>query len=169
MMKKAFAVAALVCCSAAAQASEGGYWGGVGGIMNVDIDGDNPFNAGVRAGYNWASGWGVEGELTGSLADGKAEYRYWGGNYGVDYSITTLAAYGTYRSSGQIYFKGKLGVLSETVKFSDDGDSYSESDSGLSLGLGAGFNLSDNLNLEAEYTVVEEDVGFFSGSLVFRF
>ena len=149
--------------------NSGAFAGPVAGVMNVDIEGDNPFNAGVRGGYIWNSGWGLEAELTGSLADGTAEYNYWGGSYDVDYSITTLAAYGTYRSQGQLYFKGKLGYLKETVKFSDDGDSYSDSDTGLSAGLGFGFNMTPNANIELEYTVVEEDVDLFSGSLVFRF
>ncbi|WP_051687173.1 porin family protein [Microbulbifer sp. HZ11] len=165
MMKKALAVAAMVCCSATVQAAEGGYWGAVGGLMNVDIDGDNPFNVGVRGGYSWASGWGVEGEVTTSAAKGTFDYDYYYSAREVEYSLTTVALYGTYRSQGDVYFKGKIGFLNENV----DVDGYGADDSGLSLGVGAGFNLSENLNLEAEYTIVEEDVGFFSGSLVFRF
>lgn len=163
-------VAGLVSTSVVqAQDTSGAFAGPVAGIMNVDIEGDNPFNAGLRGGYIWNSGWGVEGEFTGSLIEGEAEYRYWGGTYSADLGISTLAAYGTYRSPGQFYFKGKLGYLKETVKISDDGDSFSESETGLSAGLGLGFDIMPNANVELEYTVVEEDVGFFSGSVVIRF
>ena len=161
MMKKVLAAAVMLGCSISVQASEGGYFGTVAGLMKTSINGDSPFNAGVRAGYNWNSGFGLEGEYTTSLVDGEASY----GSFNWDYSISTLGVYGTYRSQGDIYFKGRLGVLNESVDFEGE----KESDSGLSAGLGLGFSFSENVNLEAEYTLVEEDVDFWSGTLVFRF
>jgi len=152
--------AAALLCGASAHA-EGGFIGAVGGVMNTDYVKDSPLNAGVRAGYNWASGWGVESEFTGSIADGRMQ-GYW---EDVDYSLSTRALYATYRSQGQTYFKSRIGYLSENI----DTDDYSASDSGLSAGLGFGFYVSDNATVEGEYTLVEEDVGFWSGSVVVRF
>ncbi|GAB2509147.1 porin family protein [Microbulbifer agarilyticus] len=162
---KFLVVAGLIGSSAVqAQDSTGeGFFGPVAGLMSVDVDGDNPFNAGFRGGYTWNSGWGIEAELTRSLSDGAY--------YDVDYSINTFGVYGTYRSAGQLYFKGKLGYLSETVNFDESywSDSHKESDTGLSAGAGLGFHMARNAYVEAEYTLIEEDVDFFSASLVFRF
>lgn len=143
--------------------AEGGYFGGVAGVMSTDIEGDSPFNGGFRIGYCGASGWGIEGEFTGSIVEGELD-TYWYGEQ--DYSISTAALYGTYRSHGDLYFKGRLGYLNEKVDFDGFG---SASDSGASAGLGFGFKVSENATMEAEYTLVEEDVNFWSGSVVFRF
>ncbi|GAB2509139.1 outer membrane beta-barrel protein [Microbulbifer agarilyticus] len=164
-MKQVLAALALLGCAMGAQATEGSYFGAVAGLMATDIDGDSPFNAGARLGYNWPSGWGVEGEFTTSLSEGSYDFDAYYGSETVNYSISTMALYGTYRSQGDVYFKGRLGFLNESV----DVEGYSASDSGLSVGLGAGFNISEALNFEAEYTLVEEDVNLWSGSLVFRF
>lgn len=165
-MKQVLAALALLGCAMGAQATEGGYFGGVAGLMDADISGDSPFNAGFRAGYNWANGFGVEGEYTTSVVDGEFRLRNSWVDIEADYSISTFGAYATYRSQGDIYFKGRLGYLNESVDFGDDANG---SESGLSAGLGLGLSLSEAVNFEAEYTVVEEDVDFWSGSLVFRF
>ena len=166
MMKKVLAAAVLLSCSVAAQASEGGYFGAVAGVMNTSLDGDNPFNAGARAGYNWASGFGVEAEFTTSLVEGEVDFSNAWVDIKEDYSISTVAAYATYRTQGSIYFKGRLGYLNESVDF---GDGVDGSDSGLSVGLGAGFVFTEAMTLEAEYTLIEEDVDMWSGTLQFRF
>lgn len=165
MMKKILAAAVVLGCAVSAQASEGGYFGTTAGLMKTSISGDSPFNAGLRAGYAWNSGFALEGEYTTSLVDGEARYSSSWGDFRWDYSISTLGVYAAYRSQGDIYFKGRLGVLNESVDFGDG----KESDSGLSAGLGVGFTFSENVNLEAEYTLIEEDVDFWSGTLVFRF
>nr|WP_010131717.1 outer membrane beta-barrel protein [Microbulbifer agarilyticus] len=164
-MKQVLAALVLLGCAMGAQASEGSYFGTVVGLMATDIRGDSPFNAGARVGRTWSSGWGVEGEATTSLSKGSYDFDTFYGSRTVDYSITTVALYGTYRSQGDIYFKGRLGVLNESVDFGGS----SASEAGLSLGLGAGFNVSESMNFEAEYTLVEEDVNLWSGTLVFRF
>jgi hypothetical protein len=155
LMGKALATLALLWVSSA---SAGGYLGAVGGLMDVDLGGDSPFNAGIRGGYSWASGWGVEGEYTSSISDGTYDH-YWLGE--TDYSIDTMGVYATYRSPGAVYFKGRLGVINEEVLGVDD--------TGTSAGLGIGFKAGESVQLEAEYTLIEQDVNFFSGSLVFRF
>ncbi|WP_444920079.1 outer membrane beta-barrel protein [Microbulbifer sp. CnH-101-G] len=148
-------------CSAAAQA-EGAYVGAVFGVMNTDADGDSSLNAGVRVGYGWNSGWGLEAEFTDSLVEGEYDY-YWSE---VEYSFATQAIYATYRSEGDIYLKGRLGYLHEEL----DVDGFGEySDSGASAGIGAGFKLTESVLFEAEYTFIESDVDYWSGSLVVRF
>ncbi|MFA0811736.1 porin family protein [Microbulbifer epialgicus] len=161
---KALAAAVALVCSAAAQA-EGAYVGGVFGVMKTDVSGvsgDSPLNAGIRAGYTWNSGWGVEAELTDSLVEGEFD-SYWGDE---NYSFATMALYATYRSQGDIYFKGRLGYLREELYV----DYFGEySDSGTSAGIGAGFKLTEKVTFEAEYTIIEADVDYWSGSLVVRF
>jgi opacity protein-like surface antigen len=154
---KGLAALALVCSSTAF--AEGGYVGGVAGLMTIDrAHVDDPFNLGIRAGYTLPSGWGFEGEYTNSVISGEADI--FGGD--VDVDIQTLAAYGTYRSYGNIYFKGRAGVLHEDID-------HFGSDTGISLGGGVGFNFGPNTNIELEYTMIESDVNFWSGTMTLQF
>ncbi|WP_299941424.1 outer membrane beta-barrel protein [uncultured Microbulbifer sp.] len=168
---KAVAATAALLCSAAVQA-EGAYIGGVFGVMNTDVGDESPLNAGFRGGYTWNSGWGIEAEFTGSVVDGElVDFGYdpFRGRVDrgtVDYSISTQAVYATYRTQGDIYFKGRFGYLNEEVDVKSFGNG---SDSGASVGVGAGFNLVENISFEAEYTLIEEEVDYWSGSLVVRF
>lgn len=152
-------VAAALLCSAAVQA-EGAYIGGVFGVMNTDVGDECPLNASIRGGYTWSSGWGIEAEFTGSVVDGELvdfDYDLFRGRLDretVDYSISTQA---------DIYFKGRFGYLNEEVDVKSFGNG---SDSGASVGVGAGFKLAENLSFEAEYTRIEEEVNYWSGSLV---
>ncbi|MBB3059842.1 outer membrane beta-barrel protein [Microbulbifer rhizosphaerae] len=154
---KGLAALALACSSAAN--AEGGYFGGTAGLMTIDRSNfDDPFNLGLRAGYTFASGWGFEGEYTNSIISGEADA--FSGDIDVD--IQTLAFYGTYRSHGNIYFKGRAGILHEDIDFFGD-------DTGISLGAGVGFNFGPNTNVELEYTLIEEDVNFWSGTMILSF
>ncbi|MCO1333604.1 porin family protein [Microbulbifer sp. OS29] len=159
---KALAAAAALLCSAFVQA-EGAYVGGVFGVMNVDDAGDSPLNAGVRAGYAWGSGWGIEAEFTDSVVEGEYDV-YW---YNLEYSLATQAVYATYRSEGDIYLKGRLGYLHEELEVDGWGEEYT--DSGISAGIGAGFKLTDKAVFELDYTLIETDVDYWSGSVVFNF
>lgn len=154
---KGVAALALVCSSAAY--AEGGYFGGTAGLMTIDHRGvDDPMNLGIRAGYSLPSGWGVEGEYTNSIvsADGNAFGRR------VDIDVETLAAYGTYRTYGDLYFKGRAGILHEDVD-------YFGSDTGIAVGGGVGFFMGPNTNVELEYTRVEQDVNFWSATMALNF
>ncbi|GAB2887737.1 outer membrane beta-barrel protein [Microbulbifer echini] len=153
----------VLACSTAVQA-EGAYVGAVFGVMNTDVSGDDsPLNAGIRAGYSWNSGWGLETELTNSVVEGEFNYHYWGAE---NYSLATQAIYATYRSEGDIYLKGRLGYLREELEIDHFGE---YSDSGASAGIGAGFKLTERVLFETEYTFIESDVDYWSGSLVVRF
>jgi outer membrane immunogenic protein len=54
-------------------------------------------------------------------------------------------------------------------KSSITGNSTSSSDSGLSFGVGAGFDVAPNMMIEAEYTLIEQDVDFISVGLNVKF
>lgn len=148
---------ALSAMSLSAQAE--GYFGVKAGPMVTDISGfDNPINAGILLGVNEA-GWGFEGELTKTVSDGD----YLLPTFGDDIRLTTLAFYASYRSHGNVYLKGKFGVLFEDVESGNN----SVEDSGASYGLGVGFRLGGGNMLEIEYTSVEEDVLFVSAGVNF--
>ncbi len=142
--------------------AEGYDVGAVAGVVDADVAGDNPFNLGVRGGYEWSTGWGVEGELTTSVSDGKANLGFYGT---YDYSVDTYAVYATYRTHGDIYFKGRLGFLDEEV----DAGPVDHGDSGVSGGAGVGFDLGNDIDVQLEYTRIEKDLNLWSGSLVVRF
>ena len=139
-----------------------GYAGGSAGIMDADVAGDNPFNVGVRGGYRWPTGWGIEGEITTSLTNGKADVGFFGS---VHYSVDTYAVYGTYRTPGDVYFKARLGLLDEQV----DAGPADGSDSGLTGGAGIGFDVGRSAEVQIEYTYIEQDLNYWSGSVIFRF
>ena len=163
---KGLAAAALVCSSAASAAQGGAYWGATVGLMDIDdYNADSPLNVGLRGGYTLPSGWGFEAEYTNSLISGEADA--WNGREYRDYDvdIQTLAGYATYRSYGDVYFKGRLGLLYEDVDFGWG----SADDTGISLGGGVGFNFGPNTNVELEYTLIEEDVNFWSATMALNF
>lgn len=156
-LKSLYSLAALSAMSISAQAE--GYFGVKAGPMVTDISGfDTPINAGILFGTN-DTGSGFEGELTKTVSDG--EYLF--PTLGDDISLTTLAFYATYRSDGNVYLKGKFGVLFEDIESGNTGGE----DSGASYGIGLGFRLSGGNMLEIEYTSVEEDVLFVSAGVNF--
>jgi hypothetical protein len=158
------AAALLLACSAGVNAQSQGtaYWGATAGLMDIDFrNADSPINVGLRGGYTLPSGWGFEAEYTNSLISGEADVF----DNDVDVDVQTLAGYGTYRSYGDIYFKGRFGLLYEDVSVG----SASSDDTGISLGGGIGFDMSPNTNVELEYTMIEEDIGFWSGTMTLTF
>jgi len=142
--------------------AEGVYWGATAGIMDFDFKGvDNPIGVGLRMGYSPVSGWGLEAEYVNSLVSGDAEVL----GKEVDVDMYSLGGYVTYRSLGELYIKGRLGLLYEDVTVGND----SSDDFGVSAGAGIGFVLGANSNIELEYTVLEKDVGLWSGAFTYRF
>ncbi|MFA0811737.1 outer membrane beta-barrel protein [Microbulbifer epialgicus] len=142
--------------------AEGGYWGATAGVMDFDFQGvDNPMGLGLRAGYSQLSGWGLEAEYIGSLVSGEIEVI----GKEVDVDMHSLAGYATYRSFGDIYFKGRLGLLYEDITVGrNSGDDF-----GVSVGAGVGFILWGDSNIELEYTILEKDVEYWSGAFSYRF
>ncbi|MBZ2189964.1 porin family protein [Alcanivorax sp. JB21] len=146
---------------------EGGFFGLKAGTMRVDvtdnglgIDLDDSTNIGFYTGYVGQSGLGFELEYTQPTSKTDT------GVPSVKYELRTLALYGTFRSDGNIYLKGKAGYLREDVKFSGPGGSASDKESGMSLGGGVGFMLGSS-RLELEYTIIESDVNYLSIGFIF--
>jgi len=157
-----FAVCFLVASNAQAAMSQF-YAGGKIGLMLVDATGfDDAVSIGVVAGKPVTEiqlgTIAVEGELTTTVAGGDVSAFGFSG----DWDVTTVAAYGVYRSYGEYFFKGKAGLLYEDVDVDFAGSNDSDSDLGLSLGIGGGWNLSEKANLELEYTIIESDLGLLS-------
>lgn len=170
MKKYLIGVLALGFASAAAgtdvHSQQGGFLGVKAGVMQVDIqdgtgiDLDNSTNFGLFAGYVGENGLGFELEYTQPTSESDT------GIPSVTYELRTMAAYGTFRSEGNIYLKGKAGYLRENIKISGPGGSVSENESGLSLGAGVGFMLGSS-RLELEYTIIESDVNYLSVGFIF--
>lgn len=147
------------------------------GQMTVDVSGaDNITPIGVIYGRSLDSvlkNLSIEGEFNYGISGGDVDT----GIAGVteEINIWTIALYGAYRYpvSDKVYLKGKLGLLYESVEAEASGFGITVSDTatdtGLSLGVGAGFDISDELAVEAEYTLIEEDIDYLSVGLHYRF
>lgn len=77
---------------------------------------------------------------------------------GPDYRLTTAAGYVAWRSRGPIYFRLRAGMLYEHATVGG----VSDNDVGLSAGGGVGWEIAEGHTLEFDYTLIEEDVHFFS-------
>ena len=110
-------------------------------------------------------GLAIEYEFTTTSTDFRA------GTMRGDLDMDTHALYGAFRYGETVYFKAKLGVLREEVdiKVRPAGPSVSDNDTGLSGGIRVGARLGDHFMIEAEFTVIEEDVNYFSIGAGFRF
>lgn len=154
-MKKVILSAAIISMFAGAnlsqaeENSDGGlYLGLKTGNMDSDVNAvDIESPVGFVLGYEFGGGGAIE--LERNSADVDVDYGFI--SFSEDYDTT--AVYGVYRSEGKGYIKLKAGFLREEIG--------SASDSGLSVGVGAGVR-GEHVSLEAEFTVIEEDVNYFS-------
>lgn len=134
---------------------QGAYVGLKTGSMDIDISAYNtktPF--GIMGGYSFTESLALELEYT------KTDFDL----MSASGDLTTFAIYGAYRTKGDLYLKSKIGYLSENIEVA----SISMSDSGISLGLGLGYKFSQ-FSVEAEYTIIEQDVDFLSIGLNYHF
>lgn len=166
MKKLLLASAITMAACGAVQAQDAGvYIGAKGGIFLIDLEeASDPSGAGFLLGYNFGKGPAIEFEHTKS---GGIDVGYGLYSYGT-MELETNALYVAYRSEGTAFFKVKAGILQEDVKVKN----YSfadESETGLSLGAGVGFNMGDIAQLEAEYTIIEQDASLVSLGLNLRF
>lgn len=143
------------------------YIGVKAGQVDVDIDNastDKATTFGVYGGYNFDPYFGVELEyLTSNDEDATL-----GGVKG-EYDMSTFGAYGTYRYPlpvNGLYAKGKLGIAKTDIDASAgrNGKSISSSSDETSLagGLGLGFDVSPNLSVEGEYSMLGSDADLMS-------
>ena len=165
----------LAVCStnAIAAENEGVYIGVKAGTLMLDLSGtgiqaEDPTTLSLVGGYQFANGFSAELEY---IPQTESDVRSNGLKLG-QIEIQTIGIYAAYRikpSTGSAYIKLRGGLLSESIDAVGNTGSSSTSDSGLSFGLGAGFNVTPNVMLEAEYTIIEQDVNFLSAGLNFKF
>lgn len=123
--------------------------------LSIEADGGGAF--GVSLGYGFTSTLSAELELTAS----SAEYtlRGPGGSVSLDADIRSIGAYVAYRSLGDFYFGGRLGVVQSTIDYDDNIDD--DSDSGLGIGANVGYRISEQLEVDGGYTIVASDIAYF--------
>ena len=140
------------------------YFGIKGGPMTIGRD--IPFNndgvmLGALIGYDFPdNGFAIEGEFNTTVNKASSQdSRY------SDLGVTTLAAYGVFRSPGRLFFKGKMGVAYEYLTASFTGAFPLDVDGAgmsISFGIGGGVRITERLIAEIEYTLIEEDIGYAS-------
>lgn len=147
-----------------AETDSGFYLGLTAGSDKVNVDGvDNASGAGLMAG--WRINKNVAIEFSGHSSDADADEIL----PGCVFEIDTVALYLAARSSGQVYAKGRMGMLSETVTPRDScAFTPEQSESGISIGAGGGVRMG-KAALELEYTMVEADVDRLSVSVLYNF
>lgn len=161
-------LAATLSTSAFADTTPGFYLGANAGTASIDTDGyDNTTMAGIKIGYEFENRFAIEFQTLSGESD------YQSGSYSGDTDFDTLALYGVWRSGGDLFFKSKLGFLKEEVKITAKSGANTVSaeadDSGLSFGLGVGYRITDQIIVEAEYTLIEADIDAFTLGLAYKF
>ena len=165
-MKKIIPLVAAIAMSAtslSANATDLFYAGVKTGNMSIDVsayDTDTPM--GILVGYPLNENYAIEFEYTDTDFDLKTA------GITFDGDMQTYALYGIYRTSGDFYAKLKAGVLKEDISIGTANYSFEDDDSGLSAGIGAGYR-SGPISIEAEYTIIEQDVDFLSVGLNYHF
>jgi hypothetical protein len=131
----------------AQEITQGLSFGGTVGIMKPHgSDNETGLTVGGRLAKQLQNGFSAEADVNLGIVDGEI-----GSNH--DYSINSVAAYGVWRSQGDVHFKGKLGVS----YWDDDFDH----DFNLSYGAGVGFVMGTGV-LDVEWTQVNDYVDYIT-------
>ena len=140
-------IAAMLSSAAMAQSTKGLMFGGTVGFTKPHGAGSSDgTTVGGRVGQQIQGNVSWEADLNLGLTDGEL---------GTDknWSINSVAAYGVYRTEGDIHLKAKLGV----AYWDDDHDN----DTSLSAGIGLGFRIGRGV-LDVEYTQINSFVDYFT-------
>ena len=189
----------------------------------------NPKNGSIDFGYSFSENWAVEARLSQTVSEGSlsanevqdvtSELRsaLIGEGFSssqaiaavksatldmtlkLDASVDSYGIYGVYRSSGQLYFKAKAGLVSvkttidggaskaslnvvdslnkSTTMSADDigfelddlNQSMSETETKFSAGIGGGYKFSEKLAAELEYTQLTSDFDTYTLSIKYSF
>jgi outer membrane immunogenic protein len=135
---------------------------------------DDTEGPGLLVGLEFGENWAFEAEY---LNSGKADMDYQLGAIDTaKIKVQSLAVYGAYRSSGQLYLKGRVGIVSNNVDITDIQCSGSfcinslfDDGAGFALGLGGGFVISEGLKIEAEYKLLNKDIRNAGAGLIVAF
>lgn len=140
-------IAAMLSSAAMAQSAKGLMFGGTVGFTKPHGSGnDSGVTIGGRLGQPIQGNVSWEADLNLGIIDGEL------GNDN-DWNINSVAAYGVYRTEGDIHLKAKLGVS----YWDDDLDH----DTSLSAGIGLGFRMGRGI-LDVEYTQINNYVDYFT-------
>ena len=128
-------------------ATQGLSFGGTVGIMKPHgSDNETGITVGGRLGKELQNGFSAEADLNLGIIDGEIDSNN-------DYSINSIAAYGVWRSQGDVHFKGKVGIS----YWDDDFDN----DTNLSAGVGIGMRMGAGV-LDVEYTQINDYVDYIT-------
>jgi len=132
-------IAAMLSSAAMAQNTDGLMFGGTVGFAKPHgSDSDSGVTIGGRLSQRIQGNVSWEADLNLGVADGAIGATH-------DWSINSAAAYGVYRTDGDIHLKAKLGVA-----YWDDNFDH---DTSLSAGIGIGFRMGRGV-LDVEYTQI---------------
>ncbi|MCP4408707.1 MAG: hypothetical protein GY807_13260 [Gammaproteobacteria bacterium] len=128
----------------------------LGQVSTEESDTDN---LGFVAGYSSSEGYGYEVFYLKTIEDDSASVSGFSG----DISTDVWGIFGVYKSSGDIYFKGKFGygVVSVDIDV-DGGGKFEDSESDFAFGLTVGARLGPG-DLELSYTMLP-DLDDFDGT-----
>ena len=130
---------------------------------DTSVDIDNGLGFGLHGDYQIRENWYVDVEYSTVSVDAKISTDF--GDASGDIDISTFAIYGAYRSTGQLYYMGKAGLICESVS----ADDIDESDMGLSFAIGGGYKINEQFSIEAEFTTVEKNVAFIGATARYTF
>ena len=146
---------------------------------NVSIDFSNASvedtgGLGLVFGIDFGKNWAFETEYINS---GKADMDYQvGAIESAKIQIRSLAAYGVFRTSGKVYFKGRAGIAANLVDITDIkcGGSFCinslfDDGAGLAFSAGGGILITETMKLEAEYKLINSDIDIFGIGLIYAF
>ena len=89
----------------------------------------------------------------------------------LEANVTTFAGYGVFNHqvAPEVTLRARAGLLYESVSIDTVFGSASDSDIGLSFGVGMVYKLAGNMDIIAEYTIIESDVNNLSAGVQFRY
>ncbi|MFT5503844.1 MAG: outer membrane immunogenic protein [Gammaproteobacteria bacterium] len=143
-------------------ASANWFLGAKAGNMAVSFDNDDvdsdPFSTGVTIGYDLSTslqGLAAEFEITRTVSPGEVVDQ--------DLEVDSQGLYLSYQTTGQFYFKGRLGLMDASLS----AGALSEDEGGESYGLALGVR-QGQLAYELDFTAIDDDVSFISLGVIFR-
>lgn len=148
------------------------YLGVTLGAMNADdvrgVSFDGATAMGILGGYDFGGAGvrpGIEVEFTTTVSDGDFEYAGQRGKWDID----TASLFGTLRFGDTYYVKVRAGMVHEEVSAEVMGIELDGDDTGFGGGIGVGLELTDTVNIEGNWTYVEEDLDAWSLGVIANF
>jgi len=142
------------------------------GVMSIDLKNADPLlSVGFMWGFGLSDNISFEAEYNNGFDGGEYESTEVTATGVYRYRVNTVAGYLVHRypMGNGSYFKTKVGLLHEKVKFTEPNsidssitDTRQTSDTGIAGGLGLGSSIGERLTLEFEMTLIDKDIIFYS-------